>query len=128
MPDVAIVGGGPAGLLTALRCAGAGLDVHLFEEHDVVGEPMHCTGVVSLETITLAKISDDMILARLRRARLSVPGYPVHEACWEASTSDEILAIDRAAFDRSLASQTMPAQVRAAQATSLGLPKVSSSL
>jgi digeranylgeranylglycerophospholipid reductase len=112
MPDVAIVGGGPAGLLTALRCAEAGLDVHLFEEHDVVGEPMHCTGVVSLETTTLTKISDDMILARLRRARLSVSGHPVHEVCWETTTGEEILAIDRAAFDRSLASQAMEAGAR----------------
>ena len=33
MHDVAIVGGGPAGLLTARRCAEAGLDVLLLEEH-----------------------------------------------------------------------------------------------
>jgi len=102
--DVAVVGGGPAGLLTATRLAGAGLDVVLFEEHARIGEPTHCSGIVSLETAELAKIPDDLVLARVRRARLHGPRGA--QACHEwAHASEAILAIDRAGFDRSLAAQ-----------------------
>ena len=104
MIDVAVVGGGPAGLLTAARLAGAGLDVVLFEEHARIGEPTHCSGIVSLETAELAKIPDDLVLARVRRARLHGPQGA--QACHEwAHASEAILAIDRAGFDRSLATQ-----------------------
>src|SRR2546422_2299477 len=36
--DVAIIGGGPAGLLTAAHLAQSGLDVGVFEEHPRIGE------------------------------------------------------------------------------------------
>jgi digeranylgeranylglycerophospholipid reductase len=112
MPDVAIVGGGPAGLLTAQRCAEAGLDVHLFEEHETPGDPIHCTGIVSRETTTFAKFADDMVLARLHRARLGVGDHAFPEVCWEPATGEEILVIDRAVFDRSLARQAIEAGAR----------------
>lgn len=40
--DVAIIGGGPAGLSAAYWAAKAGLDTIVLEEHPVVGEPVHC--------------------------------------------------------------------------------------
>jgi digeranylgeranylglycerophospholipid reductase len=104
--DVAIVGGGPAGLLTAARLATAGFDVVLFEEHARVGEPTHCTGIVSLETAELAKIPDDLVLARPRRARLHGP-HGVHALHEWAPGAEAILAIDRAGFDRGLAAQAL---------------------
>jgi digeranylgeranylglycerophospholipid reductase len=101
--DIAIVGGGPAGLLTAARCAAAGLDVLVLEEHAEIGAPTHCTGIVSVETATLVKIPDEFVLKRLTRARLRLPGQEVLEVGWDAPSGEQILAIDRAAFDRSLA-------------------------
>lgn len=50
MPDIAIVGGSPAGLQAAAQLAKTGLEVQLFEECPRVAEPTHCTGIVSLET------------------------------------------------------------------------------
>ena len=106
--DVAIVGGGPAGLLTAARLAGAGLDVALFEEHARIGEPTHCSGIVSLETAEFAKIPDDLVLARLRSACLHGPRGAQARHEW-AHAGEAILAIDRAGFDRSLAAQARAA-------------------
>ncbi len=108
MIDVAIVGGGPAGLLAAARLAGAGLDVALFEEHARIGEPTHCTGIVSLETAELAKIPDELVLARLRHAHLHGPRGAEARQEWTRG-ADAILAIDRAGFDRSLAAQAIAA-------------------
>ena len=105
MHDIVVVGGGPAGLLTARRCAEAGLDVLLLEEHAEIGEPTHCTGIISVETAALAKIPDEIILSRLRRARLVSPVGAVCEVGWAASGSEEILVVDRAHFDRGLADQ-----------------------
>ena len=109
MHDLAIVGGGPAGLLTARRCAEAGLDVLLLEEHAEIGEPTHCTGIISFETAALAKVPDEIILGRLQRARLVSPVGAVCEARWAASGSEEILVVDRAHFDRGLAEQAQRA-------------------
>ncbi len=107
--DVAIVGGGPAGLLVAARCAEAGLDVLLSEEDPVIGEPAHCTGVISLETAELAKVPDEIILQRLGRARLHAPGGRSCDIAWEGDGREQILAIDRAAFDRALAARAAEA-------------------
>ena len=109
MHDVAVVGGGPAGLLTARRCAEAGLDVTVLEEHEHIGEPVHCTGIISLETATLTKISEDFVLNRLRRACLIAPGGGSCHVPWTGSGTEELLAVDRAQFDRSLAEQAQRA-------------------
>ncbi|HET8578009.1 MAG TPA: NAD(P)/FAD-dependent oxidoreductase [Methylomirabilota bacterium] len=109
MRDVAVIGAGPAGLLAARRCAEAGLDVEVLEEHPLVGQPTHCTGVISLETATLAKIPDDIILKRLSRARLIGPRGARCELHWHGQGSEEILVIDRGAFDRELAEQAVAA-------------------
>ena len=106
--DLLIVGGGPAGLLAAARCARAGLDVLVLEEHDTVGDPTHCTGIVSLEVAEMVKIPDEIVLHRLRRARLVGPGGSSCEVVWPAG-AEEVLAIDRGAFDRRLANDAVAA-------------------
>jgi len=103
--DVAVVGGGPAGLLAAGHLAQAGLDVVLLEEHPQIGEPVHCTGIISLETAELAKIADDAILGRITRARLVGPRGAHVEQVWPALRTEPIVVIDRARFDLGLARQ-----------------------
>jgi len=44
---VLVVGAGLGGLLTSYVMIGRGFDVELFEEHDVIGLPRHCSGLVS---------------------------------------------------------------------------------
>src|SRR5581483_6431115 len=107
--DVAIVGGVPAGLLAALRCAQAGLDVVVFEEHPVIGDPVHCTGIISVETAELAKVPDELVLKRLSRALLHAPGGEVHEVVWRDELGEPILVVDRGAFDRRLAADAVEA-------------------
>jgi len=101
--DIAIVGGGPAGLLAAARCAETGLDVVLLEEHPVIGEPTHCAGVISLETAELTKIPEDVVLKRLRHARLHSPSGESCDIEWDGNGREQVLAIDRGDFDKALA-------------------------
>src|SRR5262245_390694 len=109
--DVAIVGGGPAGLLLAARGADAGLAVLVVDERALLGEPTHCNGVISLETAELTKVPDDVILKRLDHARLHSPSGRSCEIAWVGDEREQILAIDRGAFDRMLAEQATEAGV-----------------
>ncbi|HDM26810.1 MAG TPA: NAD(P)/FAD-dependent oxidoreductase, partial [Candidatus Bathyarchaeota archaeon] len=45
--DVAVIGGGPSGLLAAREAARRGVDVAVFEEHSRIGVPIHCAGLLS---------------------------------------------------------------------------------
>jgi digeranylgeranylglycerophospholipid reductase len=46
--DVAIIGAGPAGTYAAYSAAKAGLRTAVFEEHERIGEPVHCGECLSL--------------------------------------------------------------------------------
>jgi geranylgeranyl reductase family protein len=101
--DVAIVGGGPAGLLSASLLAESGLEVLVLENHHDIGTPTHCTGVASLEIAEFVKIPDEIILGDVTRARLVGPGGGYAEAGWDVPAKERLFVLDRAAFDRSLA-------------------------
>src|SRR4029453_7679153 len=47
--DVIVVGAGPGGLAAARALAADGRSVLVLEEHAIVGEPVHCTGLLGLE-------------------------------------------------------------------------------
>ncbi|MEK6958777.1 MAG: NAD(P)/FAD-dependent oxidoreductase [archaeon] len=47
MHSIAIIGAGPAGLATAMRLKEEGFDSSVLEEHEKVGLPEHCSGLIS---------------------------------------------------------------------------------
>jgi len=53
--DVGIVGGGPAGLLSAVVLSKLGYDVEVYEEHENIGKPRHCTGLISDTSVNMLK-------------------------------------------------------------------------
>jgi digeranylgeranylglycerophospholipid reductase len=99
---VVIVGAGPAGSITARRLAEQGHDVLLLEEHDAIGAPVHCTGLMGVEAFSEFDLPRDTILGTADVARFwGAAGQSV------AVRSDRIHAvlIDRAAFDARLAAE-----------------------
>jgi digeranylgeranylglycerophospholipid reductase len=108
MLDTIVVGGGPAGLFCALLLAEAGFDVAVVEEHETVGVPTHCTGVVSDELSDLFKLPQSAILSRPTTCVLASPTGRT----FSFSYSEEgIAVIDRAEFDRELSAAAARAGV-----------------
>ncbi|HEY7171832.1 MAG TPA: NAD(P)/FAD-dependent oxidoreductase [Vicinamibacterales bacterium] len=106
--DVIVVGGGPAGLYAAWRMASAGYSVLVCEEHQEIGLPVHCTGVLSAATFEEFSAPRDAILNPLDAVRFVSPGglqvrYTPPRA--------EAVVIDRGRFDQRLAAQARSAGV-----------------
>ena len=106
MNDAIVVGAGPAGLYTALRAAEGGLSVVVLEEHEELGVPTHCSGIVSGETNRLYKVPDDVVLSRPSACLVISPGGRVAEL---EDPGEEIAVLDRAGFDRALAASVLEA-------------------
>jgi digeranylgeranylglycerophospholipid reductase len=104
--DVLIVGGGPAGLYAAERMARLGHSVLVCEEHDAVGSPVHCTGILASESFVDLALPAGVELNALSRARFVSPSGLVvdYETPRPLAT-----VIDRVAFDRALADRACAA-------------------
>ena len=108
MRDVVVIGAGPAGSLTARLLAEAGRDVVLLEEHEIIGAPVHCTGLLGLDAFTEFALPKQLVLGRAGAARLwGAAGQcvTVHSDRVEAAV------IDRVALDQLLAERARTAGV-----------------
>ena len=104
MYDVVVVGGGPTGCYTASLLAKRDLDVHVLEEHSDVGKPVDCSGVISSDAFAALNLPNDLKLGEISNLTLISPSQ------LEVRFSPSFplaLILDRAAFDREIANQTL---------------------
>lgn len=106
MHDVVVVGAGPAGLVAARTLAAAGRDVIVLEEHERIGVPVHCTGLLGFEAFDELAIPRTAILTTAHAARfIAADGTSV------TIDAERVRAavVDRAVFDQALADETRAA-------------------
>jgi geranylgeranyl reductase family protein len=116
--DVAVVGGGPAGLFAAVQLARAGHCVDLFEEHGAFGQPVHCTGVLAREAFDEFDLPRSSVLNELTTVCFHAPSGDTVEY---STPSVEAVVIDRVAFDQQLARLAADAGVRVRRARVTGV-------
>ena len=97
--DVLVVGSGPAGSTAAYRLAGEGWSTLVVEEHDRIGQPVQCAGLVSQRVLDLAG-STAMVRASVRGASVFGPGL---ESITFRAEGPRAFVIDRGALDVHLA-------------------------
>ena len=98
--DVLIVGAGPAGCTAAERLAEGGWSVAILEEHNQVGDPVNCSGIISVEAIESFRLPRGLIRHTLRSVKFQSPGGQ-----WLDFDAGRPLAhaVDRTDLDRVLA-------------------------
>ena len=64
---ITIVGAGPAGSYLGYLLAKQGKDVTIIEEHDTVGKPVQCTGIVTHSIEKFFKLKNEVIAKRLNK-------------------------------------------------------------
>ena len=100
MIDVVIIGGGPGGLSAARALAATGWAVTVLEEHDQIGTPVHCTGVLAADVIDAMQVPAGAVLNPLSTVRFVAPAGHAFEY---TTATTEAVVIDRLMFDSELA-------------------------
>ena len=98
--EVIVVGGGPAGLLSAKAAAEYGRDVLLLESKDEIGKYEHCAGLLSIEGLNklgLSNLPKDIIQNdNITGARLYSPSGKMIKVNKSSTTA---CVVDRAKFN-----------------------------
>ena len=96
MLDVVVIGGGPGGMSAARILASRGWSVTVIEEHEHVGTPVHCTGVLADSVIATLNLPAEAVLNPLSTVRFVAPAG--HAFDYTTATAEAVV-IDRAVFD-----------------------------
>ncbi len=109
MHDVIVIGAGPAGLHAARLLSERGLDVIVLEEHEAVGRPVHCTGILAREAFDEFGLARDTILNPLTAARFVSPRG--RDFIYRPGNVEAVV-VDRVMFDARLAERAVGAGAR----------------
>ena len=102
MYDAVVIGAGVAGSYVAYSLASLGYEVAVFEEHEKIGEPVQCTGIIGAECFRRFPLFEGTVLREVNSARLLSPSGK-ELRLWRDSVQAHI--VDRAAFDQMLAAK-----------------------
>ncbi len=73
MPDVVVAGAGPVGSHIACKLAKLGYSVSVMEEHQQIGEPVQCSGIIGRECVERYQIPKGVILTESQSAKFFSP-------------------------------------------------------
>ncbi|HYA32400.1 MAG TPA: NAD(P)/FAD-dependent oxidoreductase [Candidatus Bathyarchaeia archaeon] len=103
--DVVVVGAGPAGSMAAKYAAKAGASVLMIEEHETIGQPVQCAGLISTQAFEGCEVSPETV------SRLAVRGANVHAPDGHVLKIDGrrtmAYVVDRGELDRAMALEAL---------------------
>ncbi|MFW6014746.1 MAG: geranylgeranyl reductase family protein [Candidatus Nanoarchaeia archaeon] len=91
-----IIGAGPSGLMCAYALSKRGIQANVFEEHNTIGRPIQCTGIVTKELYKLLMPEKGVVLNHLKNAI-------IHSKNRKLKINTDDIVIDREKFDTQLA-------------------------
>ena len=95
---ISVVGAGPAGLITARESSSKGVKTTVYEEHNEIGKPVQCTGLVSTSGLRKLKVDySDAVMNVVKCARFISPSGSVVEF---RKSGGYATVLDRSRFDR----------------------------
>jgi geranylgeranyl reductase family protein len=103
--DVIVVGAGPAGSYAAYALAKKGFTVKQLEEHQEVGKPVECTGLVSKRVLKFVKTGS--IINKVHGAHVYFP----NDGKISISKADETVVLERDEFDKDVSGMATGAGV-----------------
>ena len=98
--DAIVIGAGPVGNYAAYQLASHGYKVAVIEEHERVGEPMQCTGIIGVECFERFHLPTSSVLREANSAKFFSPSGKIIRL---RSERPQAYIVDRSAFDRQLA-------------------------
>jgi len=111
--DLIVVGGGPAGLLSAISASKKGVGVTLLESKNVIGHHEHCAGLLSidgLKSLNLLNLPSNVIQNKAIRG--SKIYSPKGELIVVQKNEPTAWVVDRTGFDSHLSSQAVELGVK----------------
>ncbi len=96
---ISIIGAGPAGSYAAYLLAKAGKEVHVYEEHEVIGNPIQCSGVITPAIEALIPLNKEIIVNKINKVRFHAPNGSFFDV-----KIKEDYVFDRAKLDQYIAS------------------------
>lgn len=114
---VAIIGAGPAGLMTALKIKELGFDVNVFEAHESIGEPIHCSGLISKKGVEELELNlSDSLQNEIKGAKIFSPSGHVIKIKRKETVA---YVVDRKKFDEMLVRKARLHNIHVATSTKL---------
>lgn len=108
--DIIIIGGGPAGLISGRTAVSKGVSVIVIEEHDVIGFPTHCAGLLSIKGLKQIGVHPDRAFIQnvVSDATFHSPSGLAFKV---RGKGKQAYVVDRKAFDNYLTEQASEAGV-----------------
>jgi len=94
---ISVIGAGPAGCFYSSKEKHD--NVHIFEEHKVVGSPVSCTGILTDSVKQFVKIPEELVISKIEKFKIIAPnGKSMYIDLKKVN-----MVLDRAGFDKYLA-------------------------
>jgi len=100
---ISIIGAGPSGCFLAHQLAKAGFEVNIFEEHENIGLPVQCTGLVTPNLFDLVPLKKSFIVNKFNSVKVTAP----NKISAEIKVQEYLL--DRKEFDNYLLEKALDA-------------------